>query len=159
MHFKSEKNLPPLPLSLSLRPPASFFLICLIALMVDHRKKSPARGATLACPKAITSLAISSPQLNILPTDIAWLPPPPTSSSHFPPPPPEDNSGKYTHAALRSSPGGRGGNFSETHKLSPAKSSLWLCFEIKKCQFVWLITRSWGATPVQKFIGYLLLIV
>lgn len=158
MHFKSEKNLPPLPPSLSpslsLCPPASFFLICLIALMVDHRKKSPARGATLACPKAITSLAISSPQLNILPTDIAWLPPPPTSLPHR----------KITVEStlmLRCDRllGGRGGNFSETHKLSPAKSSLWLCFEIKKCQFVWLITRSWGATSLQKFIGYLLLIV
>lgn len=74
----TSENLKNLPLSQS---PSPLFLICLIALMADHKKKSPpARGATVACPKAITSLAISSPQLNILPTDIAWLPSPTSST-------------------------------------------------------------------------------
>lgn len=75
-HLYTSENLEiSLPLSfLSLSLPS--LLICLIALMVDQKKKKspPARGATLACPKAITSLAISYPQLNILPTDIARLP-------------------------------------------------------------------------------------
>lgn len=80
-HLYTSENLEiSLPLSfLSLSLPSS--LSVLLPSWLTKRKKSPpARGATLACLKAITSLAISYPQLNILPTDIARLPSPASST-------------------------------------------------------------------------------
>lgn len=44
-----------------------------------------------------------------------------TSSSSHLPPPPEDNSGKYTHAALRSSPGGQGEKLLRNSQVKPGE--------------------------------------